>query len=93
MRTITLLGESHKSIDDFFDDVARQLNFPESYMHNFREFGETLAEQVASDPATIIWKNHGHARNVFGVSVMGVNYFPEMIKLLSNTNGVTLELE
>ena len=71
MRTITILGETHKSIDDFFEDIAAQLEFPSHFMHNLKDFEECLNNVVPGNPVTVVWKNYAHARVVFGVSVMG----------------------
>ena len=93
MREIILQGETHKSIDDFYEEVSTKLNFPSHFMHNLTDFRECLTEIAKSEPVTIIWKNYAHARVVFGVSVMGVNYLPEVLKLLGEVEGVTLQLE
>ncbi len=93
MRTITLWGESHKSLDDFFEDISTQLEFPSHFMHNLTDFQECLNNVVPSNPVTIVWKNYAHARMVFGVSVMGLNYLPEVLRILEDTKGLTLVLE
>jgi RNAse (barnase) inhibitor barstar len=93
MKTITLNGETYTKLDDFFDDVATQLSFPSHFVHNLTSFAECLVGIAHEDPITIHWKNYGHARYVFGVSEMGVNYLPAILTMLSETKGVTLMLE
>ncbi len=92
MKTITLCGEAYNKLDDFFDDVSGQLNFPAHFVHNIDVFQECLKDSATKEPVTIVWNNYAHARIVFGVSDLGVNYLPAVLNILSETDGVTLLL-
>ena len=92
MKTITLKGETYNKLDDFFDDVSTQLNFPSHFVHNIDVFKECLEGVARVEPVTIIWNNYAHARYVFGVSDLGLNYLPAVLNILSETEGVTLLL-
>ncbi len=93
MKTITLEGGAYTNLDDFFDDASTQLNFPSHFVHNLTSFTECLEKVASEGSVTIHWKNYAHARIVFGVSELGVNYLPAILSLLSETEGVTLMLE
>ncbi len=89
--TITLASGAYASIDDFYLDISAQMHFPDHFMHNLISLRECLAE-VVTEPVTVVWPNHAHARMVFGVSALGVTYFPEILKILDAVPLLTLEL-
>ena len=93
MKTITLAGAEYKSIDDFYSDIATQLQFPAQFAHNLESLEHHLSLVAGVEPVTIHWKNYGHARYVFGVSELGVAFLPAILNILSEAKGVTLMLE
>jgi RNAse (barnase) inhibitor barstar len=88
---ITLASSAYTSIDDFYRDISVQMHFPDHFMHNLISLRECLIE-VVKEPVTVIWPDHARARMSFGVSALGVTYFPEILKILDAVPNLTLEL-
>ena len=92
MKTITLQSETYQSVDDFYADIAKKLNFPDHFGANLDAFEECLTDSACKEPITIVWDGYEKSRMVFGVNEAGVNYLTALLTIMSETKGVTLLL-
>ena len=92
MKTITLQSETYQSVDDFYADIAKKLNFPDHFGDNLDAFKECLSLTATREHLTIVWQGYEKSRSAFGVNEAGVNYLTALLTIMSETKGVTLLL-
>lgn len=79
-RHYILNGKAIHSLDDFYDEISRQLSLPAYFGRNLDALWDVLSTEVEG-PAEIVWQDAQTARQAMGED------FEKVIKVLKELEG------
>ncbi|MEK6699618.1 MAG: barstar family protein [Nitrospirota bacterium] len=79
-RHYTLNGQSIHSLDDFYDEISRQLSLPAYFGRNLDALWDVLSTDVEG-PVEIFWRNARASKQALGED------FEKVLKVLKELEG------
>jgi ribonuclease inhibitor len=79
-RHYTLNGQGIHSLDDFYDEISRQLSLPAYFGRNLDALWDVLSTDVEG-PVEIIWRNAQASKRAMGED------FEKVLKVLKELEG------
>ncbi len=64
-KTYKIAGASIRTLDEFYDEISRELNFPDYFGRNLDALWDTLTTDVEG-PYELIWKDSAKSRTAMG---------------------------
>lgn len=79
-RHYILNGKVIHCLDDFYDEISRQLSLPAYFGRNLDALWDVLSKEV-EDPTEIVWQDAGASRQAMGED------FEKVVKVLKELEG------